>query len=174
MEINDHIAEHDKGKILSLIFLDIISRHMVTETIFEESSSEKENINDNLSSEKDTLHNQIVDYFARFDDDEKKLEKLDQNKQSSVSLHPSMLPKAVKSHYSPAGSSVSGLKYTAGYLSQKRTNPLTKKSYPKNLFPMNLNSALSKCDDFTYKSPNDQDFSEFKSDDYKDIVHGTL
>lgn len=53
-----------------------------TETIYEESSTEKENFNENLSSEKKTLHHQIVDYFARFDDDERKLEKIDQNKQS--------------------------------------------------------------------------------------------
>lgn len=175
METYDNIHDESKNSNYhSWIDMENRIRLGATETIYEESSTEKENMNENLSSEKKTLHNQIVDYFARFDDDERKLVQIDQNKQSWLSLHPSRLPKAVKTHYSPAGSSASGLKYTAGYLSQKRTNPLTGKSYPKNLVPINLSCTLSKCDDFTYKSPNDWDFNEFRSDDHLEVPNGTL
>jgi hypothetical protein len=138
-----------------------------------------------LSSEKKSLHYQIIDYFSRYNDDgEKKLTKFDQNKASALSLHPSKLPKYPKGTYSPVSnqkSQVQKAKTTnkkfemdAIDLSQKRVNPFTGDAFPKNLVPVNLNSTLSKFDNFTYKSPNEIDFNEFKSEDHVDVGEGTV
>ena len=156
----------------------------INEPIYEEDSQhEKENLEDNISAEKKTLHEQVIDYFSRFqEDNEKSFSKGGEHKASSLSLHPSKLPKSRRATYSPVTAGVSGIKSKttakAGYdelaFSQQRTNMPLGAQFPKNLMPINLNPSLSRCDEFTYKSPNVYDFNEFKTEDHLDMAEGTL
>lgn len=151
----------------------------VIDIIFEEDdTSKKENMSDNVSPEPTPIYEQVIDYFTNCENDlERKINK-DENKASCLSLHPSRLPKSTTSVYSPVTSAISKGKSKTAYQgmndSQKRVNPFKATSYPKNLTPVNLNQCLSKCDDFTYKTPGDTEFNEFKEGDIIDANEGTL
>jgi len=141
--------------------------------------TQKENKDRNASSgKKHSLEEQIIDYFARYSEDEKP--KIVNNKASSLSLHPSRLPKYPKNAFSPVNSQLSNIKYktinkTANHgldFSQARIDDDT--FFPKNLVPVNLSATLSKWEEFTYKSPNDLEFNEFMTDDQVEVEEGSL
>jgi len=125
-----------------------------TDPIPEEfTKSEKENVEDNFSSGKKSLQDHFANYFSRFNDDgERKLSKFDQHKASSLSLHPSKIPKYPKSSYSPVNTTYPENKYKttnkkeldALNLSHRQQNACALNNYPKNLVPVNLNASLSK------------------------------
>ena len=147
----------------------------------DDSKTEKENKDLNFSPDnKPTLEEQIIDYFARYDTGDEKKVSIDKNKASSLSLHPSRLPKWRRENFSPVNSQVSWSKLktinkTANHgLNFSQGKAHDKICLAKNLVPINLSSSLSKWDDFTYKSPNEGEFNEFMSEDHVDFEEGSL